>query len=226
MTDPWERRNGEGPKPFAALQAYIAQGPRRSIRSLAQEMGKSATLIAQWSSRWDWQVRVQAWDDEQHREAREAHRADRVRMEKLNLQLIRLAKNRVVERLQNIDIAQMGAGDVIRWLEVLVREERKAVGMTAPLGEVSDAETLARELLPRYAELAQAGDAKAAEFVARMGSPDLLGEAAIGALSVLGPLVVGDPAIRAAAVTLRERIAEKAAEVDSHQSPTVDGGEK
>jgi hypothetical protein len=65
---PWERQPGEGSKAFAAFQMYRDMPVmERSLRHLAVELGRQPSLLGDWSSKWRWQYRVDAWDREQDR---------------------------------------------------------------------------------------------------------------------------------------------------------------
>lgn len=66
---PWERQEGEGTKAFEAFTVYLNMGSERSVRAVARELGKSATLISRWSSTYRWVERVAAHDDELQRKA-------------------------------------------------------------------------------------------------------------------------------------------------------------
>src|SRR4051794_21328364 len=64
MTDTWLRQPDESDPAFTAFACYRDMGGRRTVRSVAQELRKSASLIARWSSQHTWQQRVRAWDAE------------------------------------------------------------------------------------------------------------------------------------------------------------------
>lgn len=76
--EPWVRQPGEGARPFAAFQMYRDQ-PRmeRSVRRLAEAIGRSRTIVGRWSSRWNWVARVAAWDAEQDRLVQAANAEER-----------------------------------------------------------------------------------------------------------------------------------------------------
>lgn len=64
----WDRRAvtddhaAESIKAYAAFIEYRDMGVQRSIRQLAQNLGKSDTLIMGWSTRHEWVARAEAWD--------------------------------------------------------------------------------------------------------------------------------------------------------------------
>ena len=52
----------ESAKAYAAFVAYCELGPGRGVRDVAQQLGKSATLIGRWSAQHSWQSRVAEYD--------------------------------------------------------------------------------------------------------------------------------------------------------------------
>jgi len=56
----FEQQPREGTKAFAAFKTYLELGPERSLVLVANEVGKSKTMIERWSRRFDWPARVQA----------------------------------------------------------------------------------------------------------------------------------------------------------------------
>jgi Phage terminase small subunit len=63
----WDRQKDEGDKAFEAFALYRTMGSARSLRKVAQELGKSDTLVARWSSKNNWTSRAVEWDFEQDR---------------------------------------------------------------------------------------------------------------------------------------------------------------
>jgi len=73
--DPWLRlaprqgRDGktESARACAAFEQYYRSSPgERSLRAVATKVGKHRTLISQWSSRFRWVERTEAWDRRQN----------------------------------------------------------------------------------------------------------------------------------------------------------------
>jgi hypothetical protein len=59
---PYDRQPAESSPAWEAFTTYRDLGPERGIRGVAQKLRKSATLIAQWSAKWEWVARVRAWE--------------------------------------------------------------------------------------------------------------------------------------------------------------------
>lgn len=68
----FHRRPNEGEKAYAAFKVYCEQGTQRSIRKVARQLAKSATLIKRWAAAHEWAGRVKAWDMDQEERRRKA----------------------------------------------------------------------------------------------------------------------------------------------------------
>lgn len=82
----WDRQPGESAPAYAAFRTYLLMGGERSVRKVAQEVGKNPTLIGKWSSRNRWTARVDAF------EAEAARRADDAAMDVLEKRAARQAE--------------------------------------------------------------------------------------------------------------------------------------
>ncbi len=66
MTQPWEWKDKETPKAYAAFEIYRDLGPQqRSLVRVAQTTNKHKANLAKWSTRYEWVERVRAWDEHQ-----------------------------------------------------------------------------------------------------------------------------------------------------------------
>jgi hypothetical protein len=65
----WERRDNESPEAYEAFQAYLNLGPTRSLARTGQVLGKSTTLMEDWSTpnKHGWVRRALLWDRHQAR---------------------------------------------------------------------------------------------------------------------------------------------------------------
>jgi hypothetical protein len=74
------RLEGETNRAYAARVEYITAGPQRDLRSLAQKLDKSLTIVGRWSSQYDWVEHARRYDDTLAglaiQEAAEQYRAD------------------------------------------------------------------------------------------------------------------------------------------------------
>jgi hypothetical protein len=65
---PGKRSAEESEAQYAAFQFYCSLGPaKRSLRRVAEQVGKSESWIESWSVRFHWRQRVDAWDRQQGR---------------------------------------------------------------------------------------------------------------------------------------------------------------
>lgn len=132
---PWERMPGEGEKAFAAFNAYRnTPADARSIpKCVAVYYGKPATVSRvnvwrRWSGRWRWQYRVQAWQDYLERKANEARVAEVKAMAERHAKIGAAIQGKGVERLQKLEVTELTAGDVLRFLSEGIKIERAARG--------------------------------------------------------------------------------------------------
>lgn len=87
--EPWERRDDETDKAFAAFQTYRDMDPHeRSYAAVADDVESSVRWIKQWGSEHDWQARVEAYDDHLDQLRQEATERARARIADHLLELV------------------------------------------------------------------------------------------------------------------------------------------
>lgn len=148
---PWECQEKETPKQYEAFCAYrdmkdsLDPTSTRSIRQLAQELGKSETLLSRWSSENAWVERVTAWDTYNERLARET--AEKEMIEEIRKMRKRQARDgmrmqeiamRVLENMEDDDFR---AGDIARLMAEGSKMERTARGDVGEVIEERQGET-------------------------------------------------------------------------------------
>lgn len=72
MVEGLERLDGEGNKPYEAYVEYAQLGHDRTLAEVARRLGKSATMVERWSSKWGWKERIARYDESLARAAAEA----------------------------------------------------------------------------------------------------------------------------------------------------------
>ncbi|MDP9257549.1 MAG: hypothetical protein M3Q31_13465 [Actinomycetota bacterium] len=93
---PGGRAAGEGTKAFQAFTVYRELGPARSIAKVAQELGKSETIVGRWSADYGWVERASEWDDYADARARERDLAERGEaLRKMNEEHARVGRSAV-----------------------------------------------------------------------------------------------------------------------------------
>lgn len=146
----WERQDGETTKAYRAFSLYRDMPPsRRSIARVAKAINdelvrqggqRKPYLVRQcqkWSSKYRWVERAHAYDDELDRIAR-AERAEAIReMARRQASLGRALQVIAGNRLKDIDIRNLSADDIRRYIETGVKVERLALGLSDRSSDVS-----------------------------------------------------------------------------------------
>jgi hypothetical protein len=148
--DLWERQPNESAPAYEAWATYRDGQPTATTRSVAQELGKSVTLVQRWSRRHGWQRRLAAWQQHEDRvraEARlvEAERVGRrhARRAEIAIEAVMRPSLEVVTRLRRepgaladmpLDKLYALAVQASRALPGVVHAERVALGLTAQPG--------------------------------------------------------------------------------------------
>jgi hypothetical protein len=106
--------------------------PPRSLRRLARDLHRSATLLNGWSSRWHWQRRLEAFlADQEQRRLQELERDIRETNDR-HLETARLLREKALERLQSIDASRLSPDSLVKLLALAFDMERKALGIDKP----------------------------------------------------------------------------------------------
>ena len=157
---PFERQEKETEKAFEAFSTYRDLGSDRSLAKVGEKLGKSKTLIERWSSQNDWVERVKAYDYEMDRQALKQEEKKRRDMAKRHANYATVFQQKVLERLQTMNPAELSTGDMIRWFEVAVKIERLSRGEPTDIsslehgGEVTQNHEHAFEAdIEKYAEM-------------------------------------------------------------------------
>jgi hypothetical protein len=109
---PWDRQPRETSKAYAAFVIYRDMGTDRTVRSVAEALNKSGTLIAGWSGKHNWVARAAAWDSMPGRMVAEAFEE---RAKRIAEQHDRIASKLLDRMEQNLDLLPAGADPTIRW---------------------------------------------------------------------------------------------------------------
>jgi hypothetical protein len=125
---PWERQKGETQKAFEAFCIYRDMGADRSLSKVSQQLGKHKVLLQRWSSRWQWVLRVEAWDDHLDQGARRENEKRVKAMAERHANQAMLFQQKLVERLRTINPEDLSPADLARWFDVAVKVERLSRG--------------------------------------------------------------------------------------------------
>lgn len=120
----WERQTDESAKAYEAFASYRDMGSERSIRAVAHKLGKSSTIIARWSSAWNWVERARAWDNELTRRAK-AEAVKKVKdMTGRHINIAMQLQKKALEALTALDLAEMSPKDIKEFLKAATELER------------------------------------------------------------------------------------------------------
>lgn len=125
---PWQRQPGEGSRAFEAFALYrdLTAG-ERSGRLVAQELGKSATIVFRWSVRWSWRERVEAWDDHCDRETQRTVVSARLEAARRQAHAARAIQDFAWQRLKASRLVGVSGPHLVRVWELAARVEREAL---------------------------------------------------------------------------------------------------
>lgn len=138
MSELWERQEGETTKAYAAFCVYRDLGSDRSLSKAAESLGKSKPMMEQWSSKYDWVKRAEAWDDEQDRIARKKNTEEIVRMRKRHAKIAQAALEKVSAALEYIDPENISNSDIARLMDTASKLERLSRGDVGDVIEERD----------------------------------------------------------------------------------------
>jgi len=142
---PWEKQRGESAKAFAAFQIYRDLGSRRSHikveEALKETRAAGPAMVRDWSTRWSWVERVDAYDREQDRKARLDHDQALSDARRTQAMAGTLALGAGLRRLrgddstevQPLDLNELDARDVARLMETGAKLQLSGLGAAPDL---------------------------------------------------------------------------------------------
>ena len=140
-SQPWERQPSDTTKSFEAFQAYRDMGKERSLRELARQLGKSNTIVGQWSVKHDWKRRIESWEAEQDR----IKRADLMKgigaMRQRHAKIAESMLEKAAKALQQIPDDEIKASDISKMIDVASKLERISRGDVGEVVEERDGGT-------------------------------------------------------------------------------------
>lgn len=128
----WERQGRESDEAFEAFKIYLHLGVERSTAKVAEQLGKSLSLIQRWSAEWHWVERCRAFDNYLFEKELKEVEQDRVRARRMHANVSRMVQAKVVKKLQAMteeDVNRMSNADVIKWFYVAIKVELLALGV-------------------------------------------------------------------------------------------------
>ncbi|MCP4501665.1 MAG: hypothetical protein GY822_17030 [Deltaproteobacteria bacterium] len=135
----YERQPQESDPSWGAFQAYRNQGVSRSHAKVAQELGKSVSLMGRWSTQWRWRERVLAWDEHVDTEQRNAVINDAKAMRTRHLGLAMDMQNAGSQMLNKL-LAALDRGDE---RNITISEARQLIDVGSKIERLNRAEQIA-----------------------------------------------------------------------------------
>lgn len=126
--DMWDQQIGESDVQHSRYMQYQLMGRARSVRAVAEDIGKSPSYLHNIAHRYRWRERAHAWDAEQDRQFLDKLTEERKRMVDEHLKLSRSMLAKVAARLKDLDPEDLTPGDLSRWAQVLTQIQRQALG--------------------------------------------------------------------------------------------------
>ena len=135
---PWERQECDTKKSFEAFCIYRDLGEERSLRKVAERLGKSAGLIERWSRTYNWVDRCAAWDAEVDRQARKKQLRNIAKMRERHADIAETMLDAAKRMLERIDHMEQRPGDIARIVDVASKLERISRGDSGDVVEERD----------------------------------------------------------------------------------------
>jgi len=147
MTDaapkPWEKQPGESDQAWEAFCIYRdmdADKGKRAINDVAEQLGKSRSLVARWCNEKGWVERCRAFDTMTDRQRLESLAHERMKAATRHAQIGQLAQSRGATYIRDHSPDTMG--EATRLVDVGVRTEREALGMAQQIDVTSGGEQI------------------------------------------------------------------------------------
>lgn len=159
MAEIWDRLPNESGKAYAVFCVYRDLGPERSLEKLRRNLDKprSKKWLGEWSVKYNWVERAQAYDDYIERKKREEKENAILEMAERHAKLAMAFQQRVAQRLQQISPAELSPSDMAKWLDIATKLERLSRGEPTEIekqevhGEVKNGNIFER--IEKYAEV-------------------------------------------------------------------------
>ena len=135
--DLWLKLPNESEQAYNAWCAYRDMNPPRSLRNLAERLGKSRALLERWSSRWRWQKRLEAFIRNREETRLRELEATIKQTKERHIGIAQMMQAKALERLQEIDPKQLSPDSVVKFLYLAVTMERKSLDIETPVKQVN-----------------------------------------------------------------------------------------
>lgn len=146
--DPWEKQEHETSKAYAAFCAYRDMGTDRSFAKIIPTVYGQIPLskhsakrgqLSEWSVKYGWVARVEAYDVYLEAKERKKKEADIVKQAKNHNTVANLALQKAVERIKTIgveDIKELTPKEALEYMKAAVDIGRKSLGVPDQIVEL------------------------------------------------------------------------------------------
>jgi hypothetical protein len=133
-SNPWCRQLKESPKAYLSFCLYRDAGLGRSLREVAQRLGRSLTAVAKLSSRHNWVQRAEAWDDHMEEIERRAWERECEKTAQRHAQVCMLGLSKAIDGLANYNPANYP--EAVQAAINLMRFERLCRGLPSEIAKM------------------------------------------------------------------------------------------
>ena len=126
---PWDRLDGEPKRMWELFCIYRDKGLTRSVTQMADELNRSRSTLATYSSRYAWVIRAAAYDAELDRQQQLALIEDRKAAARKHYATAKTIQGKAVQQLVQLDPATLTNMELIKYIEAATRMEREALNM-------------------------------------------------------------------------------------------------
>ena len=129
MANSWNRLKTDTLKSWEAFEIYRDLGKDRTLKKVAEKLGKSETMIERWSARHNWKKRVGDYDRYQEKVKENKRQKDIEKALSSHVSISRLIQSKIVERIQSLKPEEINAASLANMFNVAVDVERKSLGI-------------------------------------------------------------------------------------------------
>lgn len=138
----WQKREKESVQAYEAFSTYLLLGPDRSLNKTRTILGKNMKLIAKWSVKHGWVLRVAAYEEHYTLTALDATEDERIALLREHLVLSTSVLRRARARLEHaVEVMPEPTGDAVADAETL--EELASQGKLLSIDQALRAADLA-----------------------------------------------------------------------------------
>lgn len=133
----YERQERESKQAFEAFTVYRNMGITRSLKEVANQLGKHRSLIERWSKENGWVERVQSFDDEMDRKAILKNEQERKEMIVKHTEIARRILEKVKIAVEALDPKTLTPNELIKLFEMAVKIERLSRGESTDISAIT-----------------------------------------------------------------------------------------